>query len=162
MRIREKGTDLSPSRRLVALGSNLPFRLAILILAATVLGASTDGGLARTLEERVAELEAKLAELGSAANNDWVIVEISVRIQRSPGSTDSIDGTGDLIIGDDEIDDRDRRVIGSELLDLITGPRPIGASYGGLVAELDNRTSGDAPAAVMGGYVERSNAVFPC
>jgi hypothetical protein len=78
----------------------------------------------------------------------------NMHIRNDSGKTDTIDGTGNLIIGHDEADAEDDKT-GSH--NLVVGPLHSYSSHGGLLAGADNDVS--APSAtISGGYSNRAAA----
>jgi hypothetical protein len=112
------------------------------------------------MESRIANLEGQVAELQSllshfSRNDDDVyITGANLNIVNGVGSTSSVNGLGNVIIGYNETrgDGPDNRS-GSHML--VVGMENNYSSYGGIVAGFHNETSGDF-ATVTGGWLNRA------
>lgn len=110
------------------------------------------------MEQQVAALEAKLANVSVDANNDLFISGVNLFIQSGNGATDAdTNAKGNLIIGYNEDDFGPYNRTGSH--NLIVGPEHSYSSFGGLVAGLANTVSGQN-ASVTGGVNNTASA--PC
>jgi hypothetical protein len=101
-----------------------------------------------SLEERVAALEAKLEPL-TRQGDDLYITRANLHLVNGLGSTDTVNGLGNLIIGYNEPrDDKSNARSGSH--NLVVGKRNNYTSYGGVVFGLFNHPTGPY-ATVCGG-----------
>jgi hypothetical protein len=106
----------------------------------------------RGMAERMATLEDKLAAMAfDAAANEVVITGANLRIVNGPGTTESMNGVGNLIVGYNELGNNPRHPdvrMGSH--NIVVGTRLNFSSFGGLVVGDSNEISGTF-ASVSGG-----------
>lgn len=100
------------------------------------------------LEARVAVLEALLANVTIDGDN-LVLTGMNLQVVNGTGDTDgNTNGTGNVIIGYDESDDKSDEKDGSH--NLVVGRYHSYSTYGGIVAGEDNVITGES-ASVLGG-----------
>ena len=131
----------------------LGFFAADMFRGERILAQPPEGAGNQNLLNRIIELETKLASV-SVVGDDVIFEGVNVVVRNGGGATDTINGTGNLIVGYDEVGDGPKS--GSH--NLVVGSKHTYTSFGGFVAGIQNTISGENSSVSGGGSNTASGA----